>query len=142
MIFSTWQICPDLCPKPPLTYTHSGSDGRRTFSGTAPAASTAHSGQKDPPPQACRSVSGGKHTMHTPTDKRRKIEHLLAVRYRLPLPVTKVLVLLCGNSYPLCPRCDCTLDREYMCYCDRCGQCLSWELFEHAKTVYAPRTPQ
>ena len=30
-------------------------------------------------------------------------------------------------------------EREYMNYCDRCGQRLGWELFDSAKVIRAPR---
>lgn len=53
--------------------------------------------------------------------------------------VAAVLEMPSGTSYPICPRCDCTLDREYMQYCDRCGQRLSWERFDTAAVIYAPR---
>ena len=62
-----------------------------------------------------------------------------AVKYRLPMPVSQVLVFPSGDSYSICPRCDTTLDREYMRYCDRCGQHLSWKLFRFAKIVHWPR---
>lgn len=64
---------------------------------------------------------------------------ICAVLYRIPLQVTEVLELLHGDSYPICPRCDSTVDREYMNFCDRCGQHLGWELFDFARTIRAPR---
>lgn len=64
---------------------------------------------------------------------------LHAVSYRIPLPVLEIVLIRSGDSYAVCPRCDSLLDREYMGYCDRCGQCLAWELFDYAKVVYAPR---
>lgn len=60
-------------------------------------------------------------------------------RYRMPLPVREVLQFSSGNCYPICPRCDMTIDREYMCFCDRCGQKLSWAQFDHADVIPAPR---
>lgn len=81
--------------------------------------------------------------MGTATEKGKIKPGLIsAILYRLPLPVTKVLVFFRGDNYPICPRCDCTLDREYMRFCDRCGQCLSWELFDCVKVVHAPRKPK
>ena len=71
--------------------------------------------------------------------KRRKVTRVAAVLYRTPLPVSKVLLFDNGDSYPICPRCDGSFDREYMLFCDRCGQRLSWELFEYAHIVQAPR---
>lgn len=62
-----------------------------------------------------------------------------ALSARIPKEVTTVLVLHYGLSYPICPRCDNTIEREYMCYCDRCGQRLSWNGFDAAVKVRAPR---
>ncbi len=58
-----------------------------------------------------------------------------AVAYRVPLPVTKVIAHT-NTTYPICPRCDLSIDREYMSFCDCCGQRLHWGLFEHAKVIY------
>ena len=66
------------------------------------------------------------------TARQRSSSFLLAVSYRLPLPVTKVLQLTNGTSYPVCPRCQSTMDREYMNFCDRCGQKLLWDIVEFA----------
>ena len=58
-----------------------------------------------------------------------------AATYRFPFPVTKVIA--CANTtYPICPRCAVSLDREYMSFCDRCGQKLNWDLFEYAKVIH------
>lgn len=59
--------------------------------------------------------------------------------YRIPLEVKEILLFANGISYPICPRCDCTLEREYASYCDRCGQKLGWEDFEEVQIVHAPR---
>ena len=59
--------------------------------------------------------------------------------YRNPLPVIKVLTFSNGYSFPICPRCDCSMDREYTNYCDRCGQKLGWQLFDFAMRIKAPR---
>ena len=58
-----------------------------------------------------------------------------AVSYRIPLPVTKVIAYS-NTTYPVCPRCAVSLEREYMAFCDRCGQKLNWDLFEHAKVIH------
>lgn len=73
------------------------------------------------------------------TARLRKPSLLEAYVYRMPLPIREVLQYSNGNCYPICPRCDRTLDREYMSYCDRCGQSLAWELFGFATVVSAPR---
>ncbi len=72
---------------------------------------------------------------------RRKEKHniglfMKAITYRVPLPVTKVLVLPNDTSYPICPKCFVSIEREYMSFCDRCGQKLSWNLFENAEICH------
>ena len=63
--------------------------------------------------------------------------HILS--YRIPMPVKEVLLFSSGDSYPICPRCDEPTDREYMHFCDQCGQRLSWVHFNSATIVHAPR---
>ena len=58
-----------------------------------------------------------------------------AVSYRIPLPVTKVIAYS-KTTYPICPRCAVSLEREYMAFCDRCGQRLNLDFFEHSKVIY------
>lgn len=53
---------------------------------------------------------------------------LSAVKYRTPLPVRESRQFYDGG-YAVCPRCRSTLPRDYMHYCDRCGQRLSWDRF-------------
>ena len=48
-------------------------------------------------------------------------------------PVTEHIILqssLGGSLYYLCPGCNTLLPREYMRFCDCCGQRLGWELVE------------
>lgn len=66
------------------------------------------------------------------TTMRHEASAVSAVSYRLPLPVTQVLELDNGDRYPVCPRCKRSFDREYTCFCDRCGQRLSWDMFAFA----------
>ena len=50
--------------------------------------------------------------------------------FRRPLAVTEAVLFPRDRfHYPRCPRCRLTLDREYMSFCDRCGQRLDWGLF-------------
>ena len=56
-------------------------------------------------------------------------------QYRIPLPVTKVQQLSNGDAYPLCPRCGTLLPREYMCFCDCCGQMLDWKDFSYTSAL-------
>ncbi len=48
------------------------------------------------------------------------------LRYRRPLRVREVVRYAREGLYPRCPQCRGILDREYMCYCNMCGQCLDW----------------
>ena len=68
----------------------------------------------------------------------RTIEWLPALTYRRPMRVRELMVFSCGDrtdSYYLCPRCRITMEREFMKYCDRCGQCLDWSRHDWAKIV-------
>lgn len=63
------------------------------------------------------------------TTKPRKGLRIGVYSYRVPLLVKNVRTFADGNTYPICPRCINTLDREYMSFCDRCGQKLNWQFF-------------
>lgn len=52
--------------------------------------------------------------------------------YRSPKLVRYVLQMDNGSTYPICPRCNCSLEREFVSFCDRCGQRLGWGLFPYA----------
>ena len=59
------------------------------------------------------------------------------VSYRQPLPITQLVVT---SEYPhsgyfACPRCKVTLDREFVAYCDRCGQKLAWRHYKKAELI-------
>ena len=59
--------------------------------------------------------------------------------YRLPMSVTKIRAFPhCREApaYPVCPRCDGTMEREYMAFCSRCGQKLDWQHYPHARILY------
>lgn len=72
--------------------------------------------------------------------------HLLGVgldelSFRIPMLVTEIHIfpLMKGTpSFPICPQCGRLLEREYMDYCSRCGQCLSWKSFKNALIVVRP----
>ena len=72
-----------------------------------------------------------------PTKKRKRTISLFAeaIAYRVPLPVTKIIVCADDTAYPLCPRCESAIEREYVFFCDQCGQKLNWDLFDYAKVV-------
>lgn len=64
------------------------------------------------------------------------------IRYRAPMAVTELMVFGTGQRkdyYYVCPQCGITMEREFMAYCDRCGQCLDWTEYEKVKIVYPGR---
>lgn len=61
---------------------------------------------------------------------------LFLAGYRLKMPVTEVMLFPDGNGYYLCPRCHVTMEREFMNFCDRCGQRLGWKGYKKATVVY------
>lgn len=56
--------------------------------------------------------------------------------YRRELLITEVMVFPNGDAYYVCPRCNITLEREFMSYCDRCGQRLGWKEYKKAEIIY------
>ncbi len=59
--------------------------------------------------------------------------------FRMPMTVTEVMVFTDKESYAVCPQCKTTLPREYMRYCDRCGQHLCWKHFGKAAVVFVKK---
>ena len=62
--------------------------------------------------------------------------------FRVPMTVTHVLkapYLRGFTTYPICPRCKMTFEREYQKFCDRCGQCLHWKGFSKAVIVFSEK---
>ena len=58
----------------------------------------------------------------------------IAEGYRTPMQITHLRRF--GNStYYVCPRCNVTMEREFVAYCDRCGQCLSWKSYKKATVI-------
>lgn len=57
-----------------------------------------------------------------------------AESYRTPMAVTQVRKYR-NATYYICPRCSVTMEREFMAYCDRCGQCLKWKHYRQARVV-------
>ena len=56
--------------------------------------------------------------------------------YRLQMPITEVMIFPNGYAYYVCPRCHITVEREFMTYCNRCGQRLGWKNYKKAKAIY------
>ena len=57
-----------------------------------------------------------------------------AENYRTPMQVIKLRKYR-STSYYICPRCNITMEREFMAYCDRCGQCLNWKNYTKAVVI-------
>lgn len=55
--------------------------------------------------------------------------------YRHERSVTEVVVFSNADAHYVCPRCKATLEREFVSFCDRCGQHLSWKGYRKAKIV-------
>lgn len=41
------------------------------------------------------------------------------------------------TTFPVCPRCQNSIEREYQAFCEHCGQKLGWEFFRHAARLPA-----
>ncbi len=68
---------------------------------------------------------------------------MLLAGFRQALPVTEAVVFpfALGNTiYYRCPRCKTTLEREFVSFCDRCGQCLDWKGYKRVK-ITRPENP-
>lgn len=55
------------------------------------------------------------------------------LEYRIPKKINKRICFKNGDVYSICPGCERILDREYMAFCDCCGQKLSWRGFSRIK---------
>ena len=67
----------------------------------------------------------------------------LLFSYRQKMPVTELMAFPDGNGYYVCPRCHATMEREFMAFCDRCGQHLDWREYRRAVIVYpGPQHPK
>lgn len=70
--------------------------------------------------------------MNSGQGKRQQMDELA---FRRPMAVTEALRFRTGGTYPVCPRCGVTMEREYQNFCDRCGQRLEWSRFDRATVV-------
>ncbi len=56
-----------------------------------------------------------------------------AVSYRIAIPIREICVCRNDDCFPICPRCDQAMDREYMAFCDCCGQKINWQTLPMAR---------
>ena len=63
----------------------------------------------------------------------------ILIGWRVPMLVTELKVFPeCRGqpAYYVCPRCGLSMEREFMSFCDRCGQRLNWQSCRNAKIIY------
>lgn len=58
-----------------------------------------------------------------------------ALRFRQPMTVRELARYRSGETFPICPQCGSSIEREYQRFCDRCGQCLSWKQLRRAQVI-------
>lgn len=56
--------------------------------------------------------------------------------FRTVMAVTQLRLFPKDGAYPVCPRCQISLEREYQRFCDHCGQRLGWKGYRKAQIVY------
>lgn len=56
--------------------------------------------------------------------------------FRSAMPVTQARLIQIDGTYPVCPRCGISMEREYQRFCDHCGQRLSWKDYGRAQIIY------
>ena len=52
--------------------------------------------------------------------------------YREKMTVTEYVAIF-DDAFPICPRCDTSMEIEYQGYCGSCGQALRWKGYYKAK---------
>ncbi len=65
-----------------------------------------------------------------------------AEAFRNPLSVNKILIFRNSSGetgYYMCPRCEVSLERDFVSYCDRCGQALDWKHYKKATPIFPQR---
>ena len=62
------------------------------------------------------------------------------IQYRVGMRIRKIMLFPTAEGetgYYLCPRCQILLEREFVAYCDCCGQRLNWDHYESAQEIRA-----
>lgn len=54
-------------------------------------------------------------------------------KYRSAIEVKEIVIYQHNASFAVCPRCQIPMEREFQGFCDRCGQKLSWKLYDEGK---------
>ncbi|MBR6736130.1 MAG: hypothetical protein IKL92_04630 [Oscillospiraceae bacterium] len=58
------------------------------------------------------------------------------IGYRIERMINEAVLFPNGFIYYVCPKCNITLEREFMPYCSRCGQHLCWDSYEKSKVIH------
>ena len=62
---------------------------------------------------------------------------LVALSFREKMVVNEIILYRDGTADSICPRCKTPIDREFISFCDSCGQRLEWKGFSFKKaTIY------
>ena len=67
---------------------------------------------------------------------------ILLASYRQGMLVDEVVIFPSAygeTGYYRCPRCRVTMEREFVAFCDRCGQHLNWKGYKKARKIYPGR---
>ena len=87
---------------------------------------------------------GKKQTAHLSASPFELAEILLS--YRIAMCVTEIMIFNSSvfgeTGYYICPRCNITMDREFVSFCGRCGQHLDWKDYRRAKVVSPGEGPK
>ncbi len=59
-----------------------------------------------------------------------------SLTFRIPMSIRESILFPGDLIFPICPRCDVSLEREYQNYCDRCGQALDWNKYDTVPIRY------
>ena len=63
-----------------------------------------------------------------------------AYSYRIPMQITLYIQQQFGDTYPICPRCSSSMERDFQDYCDQCGQKLRWDRLGEVRYIKAGDT--
>ena len=64
-----------------------------------------------------------------------RVEKLIGSKKVEIVPQSLYNLLLLSAGF-VCPSCHVTLEREFVAFCDRCGQRLDWENYRSAKVIF------
>ena len=72
------------------------------------------------------------------SEVKKEIDAAEAISFRMPLAVSEFYRMNNGYTYPICPRCHVSFDREFVPYCSHCGQALCWDDYPKKAVIVIP----